>query len=250
MTMAKLDYEFAPIDVSIMTHPKACKAGPEAMGLWLWGQTYAKLHKTDGVIHRAAALVAWGGKRNIMLAKRLVEAGLWVAREDGDWVVHNFDKKSPASQSSSRDRMRELRARRAGKREETQSDVTSLPSHPVTRDANSDAECSTSTSYSSGSGSSGGAGGATPPAWWAAAIAAAEMAVGPVGEHLARWLEYDAARERKGWARNHRDAVGWLTTVVRGEKRNARASPGRGADVTKQPFDPEAPWMKIGDTGT
>ncbi len=41
----------------------------------------------------------------------------------------------------------------------------------------------------------------------------------------ARWLEYVATRERKGWAANQRDAVGWLSQVVRSERRNDRPAP-------------------------
>lgn len=110
--MSRLTYEFAPIDVSILTHPKACAAGPEAMGLWLWGQCFARVQKTDGRVHRSAVLVAWGGRRNIVLAKRLVEAGLWLDREDGDWDIHNFQAKASGQVSGSARRMRELRERR------------------------------------------------------------------------------------------------------------------------------------------
>lgn len=248
-----LDYEFAPIDVSIMTHPKACAAGPEAMGLWLWGQTYAKVHKTGGRLHRPAVLAAWGGRRNIMLAKRLEEAGLWLLREDGDWDVHNFDRKTGA-RSSSAERMRRLRAKKptSDAPGDAPSDVT-CDGGDVTVTRTCDAPCSTSVSISpSGSdlvtrsdlpGRSGG-----PPDWWAGAVSAAEGAVGSVSDPGARWLEYDASRERKGWARGHRDAVGWLTAVVRRERQQARGSP-KGAEATRQPFDPDAPWMKLEETG-
>lgn len=126
-----LDYEFAPIDVSIMTHPKACAAGPEAMGLWLWGQTYAKHHGTDGRLHRAAVLAAWGGRRNIMLAKRLEDAGLWLAREDGDWDIYNFGRKSPGMRTrgsepprSSTDRVRLHRSKKKAEVVQDETHVT------------------------------------------------------------------------------------------------------------------------------
>ena len=156
-----LGYEFTPIDVSITTHPKAFAAGVEAMGLWLWGMAYAKQHRTDGQVHRAAVLGAWGGKRNVVLAKRLVDAGLWVAREDGDWDIFNFEAKGPGRQTSSTERMRRLRDRKkkeaaeaalAGASGDAGSDVTSVTGdvtvtrHPVTL-------CSPSVSPSSGSSS-------------------------------------------------------------------------------------------------
>lgn len=153
-----LGYEFAPVDVSITTHPKAFAAGIEAMGLWLWAIAFAKQHRTEGRVHRAAVLGAWGGRRNVMLAKRLVEAGLWSLREDGDWEIHNFVEKGPGSRggSSSKERMRDLRAR-----EKSVTGVTSLnPSQPVTEGASRDGCASLSPSVSVSSLSSGGAGGA------------------------------------------------------------------------------------------
>ncbi len=126
-----LGFEFAPIDVSISTHPKAYDAGVEAMGLWLWGMAHARRDKTKGLLHRRAVLVAWGGKRNIMLAKRLVEAGLWVALENGDWEIFNFETKAPGRSTSSTERMRRLRERRAKHPGDASRDVTSDAS-PVT----------------------------------------------------------------------------------------------------------------------
>jgi hypothetical protein len=133
-----LDYQFSPIDVNITTHPKAFAAGVEAMGLWLWGMTHARQHRTGGRLHRAAVLGAWGGRRNVMLAKRLVEAGLWVQRDDGDWDIWNFERKAEGT-SSSKDRMRRLRASK--KRDGvTPSDANS--------DVTCDAQCSMSISTS------------------------------------------------------------------------------------------------------
>jgi hypothetical protein len=226
-----LDYEFAPIDVSIMTHPKACAAGPEAMGLWLWGQAYAKLHRSDGRVHRAAALYAWGGKRNIMLAKRLVEAGLWLAREDGDWDIYNFDRKSPGRKTpsgappmTSTERVRKLRAEKKAQRP---ADVTDVTVTETACNGNGNAGTSTSTSYSVSSVSSGEGTGGGPPEWWAGSVAAAEQVVGSIDQPEARWVEYDASRDRKRWARNHRDAVGWLTSVKRSENERRVQSGGR-----------------------
>jgi hypothetical protein len=72
------------------------------------------------------------------------------------------------------------------------------------------------------------------------------MEVGPVAETGARWLEYDASRDRKGWARNQRDAVGWLIACVRREQREAKTGvrPRNASEITKQPTDPTAPWLQ------
>jgi hypothetical protein len=232
-----LGYEFAPIDVSIMTHPKAFAAGVEAMGLWLWGMAYAKQHRTEGRLHRAAVLGAWGGRRNVMHAKRLVEAGLWTERDDGDWDIHNFEKKSAGS-SSSAERMRRLREKRrqsdpAPSPEQadgvTASDVTS-DAGDVTVTRHERHQCSPSPSYSS-SGESAERG---PPAWFLGAVATAEMSEGTIDRVPSRWNAYLASRKRKGWAMNHEDAVGWLSEVI-GRERRERANGERGSGVIAKP---------------
>jgi len=88
---------YAGIDVNIATHPKALAAGVEALGLWTWGMCHAQLHETNGTLTRHAVLAAMGGRRNVMLAKRLVEAGLWIAHEDGSWSVWNYGKKNQSA---------------------------------------------------------------------------------------------------------------------------------------------------------
>ena len=256
--MAGLDYEFAPIDVTIMTHPKACLAGTEAMGLWLFGQTYARLHKTDGRIHRAAALAAWGGKRNLVLAKRLVEAGLWIDREDGDWDVHNFVAKAPGQRSrggeapkSSTERVQDFRARKKAAASanvtgetETETDETRF------RNGNGSTSISSSLSVSSGGSAEGG----EAPPWWDDACAASELAGCPVTDRQARWHSYAAARTRKGWAINQRDAIGWLCDVIRAERSRARDAPpkssGGGPRGDRQGLGDVASWLpKTGTDG-
>lgn len=95
---------YATIDVTLQTHPKAIAAGFEAMGLWLFGMLYAHQHETDGTVHRAAVLAAWGGRKNIMLAKKLVDVGLWTEQETGDWTIHNYDKKNQKAEDIKRKR--------------------------------------------------------------------------------------------------------------------------------------------------
>lgn len=66
--------------------------------------------------------------------------------------------------------------------------------------------------------------------------------LGHVGE---RWLQYQGAIER-GRQQTARAAAGWLTSTIRGERAEAerRKASGRGSDITKQPYDPNAPWLK------
>jgi hypothetical protein len=212
-----------------MTHPKAFAAGVEAMGLWLWGMAFAKQHRTDGRVHRPAVLGAWGGKRNVMLAKRLVDAGLWIARDDGDWDIHNFEKKGPGRQSSSAERMRRLRSKR---KEVTPGDVT-CDAGDASGDANEVTLCSTSSSLSVSSDlvsaedlpdrlptpppvETG------PPPWFGDAIATVEVQTGESLRPPDCWLRYSGHRGNVGKPMNQRDAVYWLTTVMVPEARKER----------------------------
>lgn len=106
-----LKYQFQPIDVKIEGHPKAWASGVEAMGLWLWGMVHARAHRTGGRLERPAVLGAWGGKRNIMLAKRLVDSGLWVAQADGAWLIWNYEEKSAGNSNASKSTPRVKRFR-------------------------------------------------------------------------------------------------------------------------------------------
>lgn len=245
--MAKLTYEFAPVDVSIMTHPKACSAGPEAMGLWLWGQCFARVHETSGLIHRSAMLIAWGGKRNIMLAKRLVDAGLWIEREDGDWDIHNFEAKSSGPKSSSTERMRGLRERRRAEEEArlaalqaSHGDVTSCHG-----DENSDALCSVSTSVSSSEINNPEEippRDALVPAFFQAAAATAAMATWQIPEHemLRYWLQYQGAPSRQGKPLSQKDAQAWIIGTLRGERERAETERAK-RERFKPPPNPSEP---------
>jgi hypothetical protein len=90
---------FAGIDVNIITHPKALAAGPEALGLWLWGMCYAQLHETDGRLPKVAVLSALGLHPVVSrrLADRLVVVGLWASEADGSWSAVNYGKKNQTS---------------------------------------------------------------------------------------------------------------------------------------------------------
>lgn len=285
--MSRLDYEFAPIDVSIMTHSKACAAGPEAMGMWLWGQCYARVQKTSGIVHRSSVLTAWGGKRNIMLAKRLVDSGLWILHENGDWEIHNFNAKASGHVSSSAQRMRDLRERR-------KSDAGD--EHVQTCDANSDdlsdAQCSPSISNSLSESSLeeikipeakvsarepfaiGTAGCNAALERFEAAVATAKR--GSFTLTRAKFHPDDLCRLLNAHAEGltKLDALAWLDVTVAEWVRAAEPvftkgyapskllewlnadRPGKfertksAAEVTKQGFDPEAPWMKLPETGT
>jgi hypothetical protein len=89
---------YAGIDVNVITHEKALAAGIEAFGLWAWGMCYAQLHETDGRLPRIVVISALAGRRNVMLAQRLVAAGLWTENEDGSWQIYNYRKKNQSAE--------------------------------------------------------------------------------------------------------------------------------------------------------
>lgn len=243
-----LDYEFTPIDVSITTHPKAFSAGVEAMGLWLWAMAFAKEHRTEGRAHRAAVLGAWGGRRNIVLAKRLVAAGLWIAREDGDWDIHNFEKKGPGSIPASSGATRQARYRETKRRnapgdaDRDAGDVT----RNVTRDVTRVTSASVSVSSSVSSGSDQGGAGGTPPEWFIAALAMADQAGCPVApaDVPARWVQYQGSAANRRLAMTQAGAGSWLVSTIRGERSKAeseRERGGGGPRGARQPHDQD--WL-------
>lgn len=213
----KLAYEFVPIDVKIVIHPRADLAGPEAMGLWLWGMAYAKANKTGGRLQRRSVLNAWTGKRNVMLAKRLVEAGLWLARDDGDWDIFNFDVKGPAKKERTPGAIRTERWRHKERHSdavtENSGDVT------VTRHCSLSLSNSISSDLSEGVQGEGDAG---PPDWFAGVLATIEMATGERLDPGPSWLRYRGHRANKRAPMNVRDAEYWLTTVVVPERKRDR----------------------------
>jgi hypothetical protein len=106
------DVIFAGIDVNIITHEKlsdACEGGDLApFGLWTFGMCYSQLHETNGRLARSIILTALGGRRNVVLAKKLVDAGLWTVNEDGSWQVWNYGKKNQSA-----DEIRDKKAKSA-----------------------------------------------------------------------------------------------------------------------------------------
>ena len=208
-----LDYEFVPVDVDIISHPKAFAAGVEAMGLWLWSIAHSKLHRTSGRVSRIAAFAAWGGRRNAVLAKRLVDAGLWILREDGDWDVWNHEKKAPVLKLTPG-------AKRTQKWRETKR-VTS----PVTNgDRHGDVTCDVSASYSTSTSVSSGSQIASPPAWWQSTLDTLEANTGVKLAAGEAWLRYAGHRASKEPPKptSPPDALHWLGTVMVAEHRKAR----------------------------
>lgn len=230
----------------VIDHERFLAAGAIARDLWEWGMKWSGRHEKDGKIPMHAVLASpwgYGGKANIKAATKLVEVGLWERTDDGFLILRWAEQGNKTHA--------ELEAAREKWRKKKKIQRESVPPEPPTECPQGTTEGTlarvlNSTSYSSsGSGSPGGAGGAPgrAPDWWLDALATAGDTVGNIAEGEARWLEYDASRERKGWARNHRDAVGWLCAVVRTEKRNAKAP------TTRQPLENMDSWLPKTGTG-
>lgn len=244
-----LGYEFQPIDVHLPDHPRVKKIAKRhrraALGLYVAALCYSRLH-IPGVVPSSFA-----EDDDPKLVEEIVRVGLWVPRDDGDWDIFNWEKKSPGRKKTSEPPgASTVRVRKLREKQKTANDVTDVTDNetdvtvPVPTTGTS---TSMSTSSSSDPSSAdqkivtGSAGG--PPEWFLASVETAVMEVGAISDVGARWRSYLSSRKRKGWAMNHEDAVGWLCDVIGTERRkrldNARAD-------TRQPLrNPEdAEWLK------
>lgn len=104
------------VDDQIHSHPKARRAGLEAMGLWLLAGSHCMSYLTDGFVE-AWFVQSWPHGEE--LAGKLVQAGLWL-EADGGWQFHDWEKFQPTRESVKADRhaaaerMRRVRANRKG----------------------------------------------------------------------------------------------------------------------------------------
>jgi hypothetical protein len=221
-----LGYEFAPIDVSIITHRRLAQVEKSArlgaFGLWCWGQCYARTHKTAGLLDRAAVLCALAApERDIeRFASELVRVGLWLARDDGDFDVHNFEKKTSRN---STERVRKYRE----KMRQPQPDVT--PDETLSRVSETPPETGGETSPSispsisvSVSSSQRGEPERGPPQWFADVVEAIHADTGERFAVPEAWIRYSGHRTTVGKAINPQDARYWLGTVMVPEARKER----------------------------
>lgn len=80
------------VDDHLHEHPKARRAGLEAMGMWALAGSYCADHLTDGFVPGHVP-VRWSERRWRKLAQQLVAAGLWTpAERDGEpgWQFHDW----------------------------------------------------------------------------------------------------------------------------------------------------------------
>ena len=141
------------VDDKLHSHRKRRRAGLEAMGLWVVGLSYCGDLLTDGFIDDE---FVGGEKRGRILAKRLVEAGLWHSWTDQEcpyesehctrpevdgvgWWFHDWTVQNPTKDKVTEDRKKnaeKLARWRAAKEAEKASDNghgNPVTNRPVTR---------------------------------------------------------------------------------------------------------------------
>jgi hypothetical protein len=86
------------MDDAFHSHPKARRAGLQAIGLWSVSGSYCANYLTNGFVD-VPFVKTWPS--GIKLATKLVEAGLWLPTErDGQpgWQFHDWDKYQPTKE--------------------------------------------------------------------------------------------------------------------------------------------------------
>jgi hypothetical protein len=109
------------VDDTLHGHPKARRAGLEAMGLWVVAASWSAAYKQDGYVS-ADFVATWPkGKK---LAASLVAVGLWTLDPNGHgWWFHDWLDYQPsaaeieAERLAARERQRRHRARRRAAQE-------------------------------------------------------------------------------------------------------------------------------------
>lgn len=83
------------VDDRLHSHPKWRRASKGARALWTTALSWCSSFPSDGIVptHMLAALDGTPAE-----AKSLVDAGLWVKRDDG-WAFHEWSERNPDASS-------------------------------------------------------------------------------------------------------------------------------------------------------
>ncbi len=237
---------------------------------------YAQTHPSNGRLPRVAVLCAFGGRRNVMIAKKLVEVGLWIANDDGSWTIWNYVGKNQtaeeiaarreagraanaARQQAARDRrnarVTESNARDVALRSVT---VTGLPPEPSLppplQPSDQISEHAAPVAPPTDPVTKTRSRGSRLPVDWtpsaeAQAWAKTQGVADPLGSILDDFRDYWAgipgARGVKlDWDATYRNRVRQVAA-----RPSASRFAARGAEITKQPPAYDAPWMKLPEVG-
>ena len=117
------------IDDRILSHPKMKKAvktkGDAAWCMWSRGLVYTNAYDLDGRIPADVIDELTSDRKPFEVAKLLVDVGLWDARDDGDYQVHDFAEYNDSRaerdlrRRASKERLKKHRDRKAGVVHET-----------------------------------------------------------------------------------------------------------------------------------
>ena len=117
------------VDDTLHSHPKARRAGLDAMGLWALCGAHSMQYKLDGFTPEWF-VSSW--RSGVRLAARLVDAGLWrPAERDGEkgWEFHDWADYQPTSDEIERDR--EMARERQRRRRERRAEARTNDDYPA-----------------------------------------------------------------------------------------------------------------------
>lgn len=141
------------VDDNLHDHPKARKAGLEAVGLWTVCGSFSSQYLTEGFVP------GWkveAYRNGLKLAQKLVDAGLWVYAEmDGEqgWRFHQWDQRNrtkaqvEADKAANRERQRKFRE---GQRNAVTNPVNNAPRNAVTNSVTEEPDNAVTNSGSNG----------------------------------------------------------------------------------------------------
>lgn len=255
---------YAQLDEHFDEHPKFASLELEHFGLMACAIAYCNRLLTDGFVPTRAVRGFGASGKGVKLAARLVEAGIWL-EVDGGYGVRGFLDHNP-SRVTVLARRESVRARKERSRDAA---VTPSVTADVTRDKTRDgrvtsrgSHVATSLHYTSlqereesaQPPASAPAPAAEPkqkrgtrlPDGWqpkpeTLAALALEGLANPA-KHLPKFADYWRAV-----AGSRGVKLDWEATFrnwVRSENTGSRAPFVRPQDITKQPYDSEAPWLK------
>lgn len=82
----------------VVDHPRFTASGPTGRDLWHWGMLFSGKHETDGELLLSDVLATpWGagGKKNIVVAQKLVDVGLWERTDTGYRILRWSEMGNP-----------------------------------------------------------------------------------------------------------------------------------------------------------
>lgn len=101
------------LDDSLHGHPKAAKAGLEAMGLHALALTHCSAYLTDGHVD-PEFVDSKAGRRAPKIVERLIEAGLWELNGSG-WLIHDYLSYNPSREQVQNKRAAEAARKASGR---------------------------------------------------------------------------------------------------------------------------------------